>query len=61
MLHAMAFFVVIAYDIYLECAYSALDTSWQDDEPSDLWEFRDVMSSQILKYSPLHRKYAGDG
>ena len=37
----MELIVVSVYVIYLECEEGVLDPSWNNDEPSDLWEFRD--------------------
>ena len=61
MLHAMAFAVLTAYDVYLEVAKGNLDPAWKDDEPCNFWTFRDLLSEQMLKYNPIHRKYPGDG
>ena len=60
MLHAKAMAVVIAYDIYQECAEGNLDESWKVDKPLSFWHFREKLSEQMLKYRPVDRKYPGD-
>ena len=37
-----------------------IDESLKDKTLSDLWTFSDVLSAQMLKYDPIHRRYAGD-
>ena len=49
MLHVMVLAVVFVHDMYLECAEGELDYIWEDESPSDLWTFRDVLSSQVFK------------
>ena len=52
--------LVVDYDRYLEAAEGDLDQTWKDENIFDLWKFRDLLSNQMIKYNPNHRKYAGD-
>jgi hypothetical protein len=66
-LHGHALCVVMAYDMYLECAREkkALE-AFGIDPAVDLLkiltfhEFRDRLSTQGIKYSPIYCKYPGD-
>ncbi len=60
MLHGKAFAIVIAYDMYLECAEGHLDELWKVDKPVDFWTFREKLSFGMLQCSPKARKYPGD-
>jgi hypothetical protein len=60
MLHGKAMAIVVAYDIYLECAEGNLDEDWELDKPVDFYTFRETLARQMLAYSPKHRKYLGD-
>ena len=46
--------------IYKECAEGGLDSEWKIEHPTELCTFRDVLSKQILKYSPTHRVFPSD-
>ena len=61
MIHGKALAVVVAYDMYLECAEGDLDPAWKIEKPIDFWSFREKLSEQMLQYKPTRRKYPGDG
>jgi hypothetical protein len=53
--------IVCAYDIYLECSEGELSSEWKLDEPLSFFEqFRKILSTQMLQYSPQKQAYAGD-
>ena len=61
MLHAKALAVVVAYDIYLECAAGVLRAGeWKIDNPVSFHRFREKLASQMIEYDPQQRKYPGD-
>ena len=45
--------------MYLDMADAELDKSLKDPKTCDFCTFRYVLSGKILKYNPVHRKYAG--
>jgi hypothetical protein len=58
---AKALAIVCAYDIYLECSEGELSSEWKLDEPLSFFEqFRKILSTQMLQYSPQKQAYAGD-
>jgi len=57
---AKAMAVVVAYDMYLECAEGKLERSWKVKKPLDFWSFREKLSEQMLAYNPTKRLYPGD-
>ena len=61
MIHRKALAVVVAYDMYLECAEGDLAPAWKMEKPMDFWSFREKKSEQMLQYKPTRRKYPGDG
>ena len=58
--HGKALAVVVAYDIYKECAEGKLDVTWGVKKPVDFYRFHEKLAHQMLKYSPRDRKYPGD-
>ena len=56
----MAYRIMVAYDMYLELAEGKCDETWKVAEPVDFWTFRDILSTQMLKYDPRAKKYKGD-
>ena len=60
MLHEKSLAIIFAYDIYKECAEGGLDSEWKIEHPIDFWTFRDVLSKQMLQYSPTHQLFPGD-
>jgi hypothetical protein len=60
MLHAKGLAIVIAYDVYKECAEGNLNPLWKIDKPVDFWTFREKLSRGLLQYSPKGHVYPGD-
>ena len=58
-LHATGLAIVTAYDIYLEACEGNLEKDWKL-VPVDFWTFREKLSSQMLEYDPVGRRYPGD-
>lgn len=60
--HALAMIIVLAYDIYLECAEGQINCEWKVQEKKRLsfFRFRQYLSEQMLTYSPTSMKYYGD-
>ena len=54
----MSLAVLVAYDMYLEMEEGELNQTWKEGNIVDFWTFCDLLSNQILKYNPIHRKYA---
>lgn len=52
--------VVIAYDMYLECATGNVHPSWRVEKPVDFFRFRERLAIQMLQYSPANFAYPGD-
>jgi hypothetical protein len=60
MIHAKTIAIVVAYDMYLECAEGLLDVEWKVDKPVSFHVFRETLSRQKLGYKPEDMKYLGD-
>ena len=61
MLHAKSMAVVIAYDLYLECAEGHMRAGeWKQAKPVSFHRFREKLATQMLEYDPRKRKYLGD-
>ena len=60
MTHGIALAIVVAYDMYLECASGKLCLDWEVKKPKDFQVFRDRLSQQALHYKPRHQLYPGD-
>ena len=58
--HAKAIVITVAYDMYLECTEGKLDAEWKIEKPLTYFEFRRILSTQMLKYSPQKQLYPGD-
>ena len=60
--HALAMILVLAHDIYLECAEGKIRSEWFIPEKKRLsfFHFRHMLSKQMLTYDPKHQKYPGD-
>ena len=37
-----------------------IDRTWKENNIVDFWTFFNLLSVQILRYNPTHRKYAGE-
>ena len=57
MIHYKGLAIVVAYDMYLECAEGDLNKSWNIREPMTFWEFIEILSDKILAYNPTSRTY----
>ena len=42
------------------CAEGGLESEWEIEHLVDLWIFRDVLSKQMLQYSPTHQLFPGE-
>jgi hypothetical protein len=60
MKHGKAMALVVAYDVYKECAEGNLNLTWKVEKPVTDKRFHDVLSRQLLKWSPVNQVYAGD-
>lgn len=61
MLHGKSIAVVVAYDLYLECCEGKMRAGqWKVEKAVDFHRFREKLATQMLQYSPKHRKYPGD-
>jgi hypothetical protein len=62
MLHAKKLAISVAYDMYLECCEGDLDEDWFIKEKSRMTfhDFRENLSTQMMKYDPSQNKYKGD-
>jgi hypothetical protein len=60
--HALAMVIVLAHDIYLECAEGKINSEWHVPEKKILsfFNFRNLLSTQMLTYKPTGVKYPGD-
>ena len=61
MLHAKSMAVVIAYDIYKECAEGLMRAGeWKLNKIVSFHRFREKLATQMLAYDPKDLKYPGD-
>ena len=60
--HGMALAIVVAYDMYKECAEGEICSEWKIEKKKvmDFHTFRDRLSTQGLSYSPVYGRYPGD-
>jgi hypothetical protein len=58
--HGKAMALAVAYDVYKECAEGNLNPAWKVDKPVTYKRFHDVLSRQLLEWSPVNQVYAGD-
>ena len=49
MLESKDLMIVVAYDIYNECAEGGLKIEWKIEHPIEFCTFRDMLSKQMLK------------
>ena len=61
-LHAISLGLVVAYDMYLDCAEGFLDDEWKVDKKNrmNFQSFRAKLSQQMLMYNPQFKEYYGD-
>ena len=58
--HGKKLAVVVAYDMYLECAEGSLTLNWKVDKPVGFHRFREKLALQMLRYNPADNIYPGD-
>jgi hypothetical protein len=60
--HAFAMCCVLAHSLYQECCEGAIEEEWKVPEKKikTFFEFREILSTQLLKYDPKRLKYPGD-
>jgi hypothetical protein len=60
--HGTSLAIVVAYDMYQECAEGKICLDWKVDPKKvmDFHTFRDRLSTQGLAYSPINGRYPGD-
>jgi hypothetical protein len=60
--HGMSLAIVVAYDMYKECAEGEICSEWKINPKKvmDFHTFRDRLSTQGLEYSPIFGRYPGD-
>ena len=58
MIHTTSLVVVVDYYMYLEAEEGELDQTQKDKNVVEFWKFCDILSNQMLKYNPNHRKCA---
>ena len=61
--HALAMILVLAHDLYLECAEGKIKSEWFIEKKKRLsfFHFRHLLAKQMLTYDPKLLCYAGDG
>eukprot|EP00957_Ditylum_brightwellii_P144719 11024468-Ditylum_brightwellii.AAC.1 len=57
MIHGKCLVIVIVYDLYLEVAEGKFSEIWRCDDPMPVWEFREQLSIQLLRYKPTNCPY----
>lgn len=60
--HAIALVIVLAFGIYEECCEGKIEPLWEIDAKIRLtyFQFREILSTQMLVYSPKRMNYPGD-
>ena len=59
--HALGLAIVTAYDIYLEVMENTSPNFNPTNQlPVSFFQFRDILSKQMLSYDPIHQHYPGD-
>ena len=60
--HAFALCVVLAHSLYQECCEGIIEEEWKIPEKkvTTFFEFRKILSEQLLRYDPKSLRYAGD-
>ena len=60
MSHFLAVKISSVYDIYLECCEGLLCADCKCENPVTYQKFREILSSQMLSYNKLQKRYPGD-
>ena len=55
--HCLAITIASAYDIDLECCEGLLCPFWKVENPVIYRKFKEILSSQMLSYNPVHKCY----
>ena len=58
--HAIALCIVLAYGIYEECCEGEIEAEWKVESKKSYFEFREILSTQLLNYHPKKQCYRGD-
>ena len=58
--HCLGITIASVYDIYLEFYEGLLSTFWKVENPVTYQKFRELISSQMLSYNPVQKRYPGD-
>ena len=58
--HALALTIAVAYDMYLECCEGEIEEEWKINHPVSYYEFQNILSVQMIRYSPRRQMYPGD-
>ena len=60
--HAFALCIVIVYGIYQECCEGMIEEEWKIEtkEQKTFYEFREILSTQLINYHPKNQQYNGD-
>lgn len=59
--HCLSMTIATAYDIYLKCCEgSLLVQEWKVENSVTFHQFWDILSNQMLLYTPTNQKYPGD-
>ena len=59
-LHFKTMVMLVAFDMYRECAEGSLHEDWKLDKPVTWWQWRDKLAIQGLSYDPRKKMYPGD-
>ena len=60
--HGFALCIVLAYGIYEECGEGMIEDDWKVElkKKKTYFEFREILSAQMLSYHPKKQLYPGD-
>jgi hypothetical protein len=60
--HGFALCIVLAYGIYEECGEGMIEDDWKVElkKKKTYFEFREILSAQMLSYHPKNQLYPGD-
>jgi hypothetical protein len=62
MINAKKLAITIEYEMYLKLCEGELDKDWLIEEKKlmSFYEFREILSTQMMAYDPRSNKYRGD-
>ena len=60
--HGLALCIVLAFSIYEECCEGNIEAEWkvESKERKSYFQFREILSKQMLNYHPRKQNYPGD-